>query len=234
MNHLNYIITIFFICFVNIYSFAQKDFIVYYGKQKPDEYMFAKIRNNKAILEIFVEAKTFKVEEMTIERIGKHHFLFYDAEKQEAIRQEVLLKGEIKLLTTHKMERLNWEFLEGEKEILGYKCQQAILKKNELMRIGETNIDQMKVWFTPEIPIGVGPYGGYLFYTGLPGLILESSITYTNKDLGVISTTALKIEKQDMPDLRPTEGVWVSPEELEKVKGYSEKKLKAWYKEKQK
>lgn len=60
-----------------------------------------------------------------------------------------------------KMVLPQWQIISEEKEILGYKCQQA---QTELYGRKWT------VWFAPDIPISDGPWK----FHGLPGLILEA------------------------------------------------------------
>lgn len=59
------------------------------------------------------------------------------------------------------LEKPNWQLKNEQKEIVGYKCQQAQTNFR-----GRTWI----VWYTPEIPISNGPWK----LGGLPGLILEA------------------------------------------------------------
>lgn len=56
--------------------------------------------------------------------------------------------------------RLNWNLVEGDKEILGYKCKKATVKHRGREYIA---------WYTIDIPINKGPY----VFEGLPGLIME-------------------------------------------------------------
>lgn len=63
-----------------------------------------------------------------------------------------------------KIEDLEWEIVEGEKIILGYKCKKAM---GYIQNYAEKR-RQAVAWFTTEIPFQFGPVDG----AGLPGLIL--------------------------------------------------------------
>jgi GLPGLI family protein len=224
-----------FIFFIAIpcYLFSQQSTVVHYI-EKPDEHTLIKIKDNTALLQVFVEEKTFNVDGMTLRQKGAHYGVFYDVANQQTIKQEILLKGDVTLLAIDETPPWSWEFVEGQKEILGYPCQRAILKKDALSnKAFISNIKQVEVWFTPDIPIALGP--DRRFYQGLPGLVLGLTIHYDRTDeLSVYNIQAISIENQDLPDLRPTEGVWVSAAEMENIKGYTNKQLKAWVKEQQK
>ena len=55
---------------------------------------------------------------------------------------------------------LNWNLVQGDKEILGYKCKKATVKHRGR---------EYTAWYTVDIPINKGPY----VFEGLPGLIME-------------------------------------------------------------
>ncbi len=59
------------------------------------------------------------------------------------------------------MDIPQWEIVEGDSTILGYKCQKAV---------GTYRGHYWQVWFTPDIPVSYGPWK----LSGLPGLILHA------------------------------------------------------------
>lgn len=75
---------------------------------------------------------------------------------------------------------LQWKLQAGEKDVLGYKCQQATAHFS-----GRDYI----AWFTAAIPIPDGPYK----FSGLPGLILE--ITDTRGDYKFVAVGLEKANK---------------------------------------
>ena len=215
--------------------YAQQDLVVHY-QTHPDDYLRIKVKGTTALVERYVKAKEEQEANTTYKTYEQNWNVFYDNSKE--IRREIRDGGNINILVEYPPEKRNWEFVEGQKEILGYQCQKAILSTKDFVLLDRhkthQRTQQVEVWFTPEIPVGIGPK---TILKGLPGLILEIKITEKSSysdNLSTYTSRAIKIEKQDLPDLRPTEGVWASPEELEKVINLSEKKLKAWYKEKQK
>jgi len=68
-------------------------------------------------------------------------------------------KGDI--IVKDSVPNIHWEIVDEIKNVLGYKCQKAI---------GVYRCREYIVWFTREIPIGVGPW----HLNGLPGAILEA------------------------------------------------------------
>ncbi len=80
---------------------------------------------------------------------------------------------------TESIKPQNWQLSDEEKQIAGYNCKKATTSFS-----GRDYI----AWYTPEIPIGDGPYK----FTGLPGLILS---------LGDIAGhhvfTAISVEKKN-------------------------------------
>ncbi|TXF76134.1 GLPGLI family protein [Chryseobacterium sp.] len=80
-----------------------------------------------------------------------------------------------------KESKLNWELVEGKKEILGLECNLAKVK---------TESDVYYAWYAPVIPIPDGPFR----FKGLPGLIVE--VYNRNK---TIEFSAISISKTDKP-----------------------------------
>ena len=221
---------------------AQKDLIVHYNSISPKYSYNIKIKGNTALISLFVKEENIQKGNSIVRHLGQNWRIFHDFAKGESIKQELLLDGEVILLYKYYSKPAKWIFMEGEKEILGYKCKRALLDSSEFGRASPNAqygiyTVNLEVWFTEDIPLNISTLGDFHF-PGLPGIILEANRTSKSKNADSSPSTtrsgAVKIEKQNLPDLYPTEGVWVSPEELEKVKGYSEKKLRAWYKEKQK
>lgn len=111
------------------------------------------------------------------------------------------------------MPKLKWKIGAATKVILAYTCMQA-----------EIEIDGKKVlaWFTPEIPISVGPQK----YYGLPGLILEANL---NQGQQVWLASTLDFTVPDKNELfKPKEGKKVKPEQYKIIQ---EQKLDEWEKQ---
>jgi GLPGLI family protein len=82
----------------------------------------------------------------------------------------------------------NWIITRDSMKIDGYNCFKAICKQKKIKK------NKTIAWFTPEIPLQIGPMG----YGGLPGFILvlqEDIFTYSLSKLKFLSD--LKIEKPD-------------------------------------
>ena len=99
------------------------------------------------------------------------------------LKNEIMIYPEmISMKFFNIKENLNifdWELVEGEKEILGYKCYKA-----------ELNFRGRKytAYYSPEVPISNGPWK----FNGLPGLILE---IFDEKKEFVINALEIKLLK---------------------------------------
>jgi GLPGLI family protein len=96
----------------------------------------------------------------------------------------------------------DWKFTGNSGIVLGYNCQEAILKDT---------INVTKAWFTASIPVSAGPAGFY----GLPGLILKVDI---NDGKRIITATSIdpSMEVTDFL-IKPKEGKKVTQEEYRKI-----------------
>ena len=79
-----------------------------------------------------------------------------------------------KYLIIEDRNKYDWKLLKESKKILGYTCYKAIAVVKESNPITKKEMKTtVTVWYAPSIPIPFGPAG----YDGLPGLVLESSIS---------------------------------------------------------
>ncbi|KPM48795.1 GLPGLI family protein [Jiulongibacter sediminis] len=114
-------------------------------------------------------------------------------------------------LIVDKLNTRKWKLDAKQKKVLGFDCQKATL-------IDTTQ--QVIAWFTPQIPISVGPNG----YSGLPGMVLAIEV-----DNGQRMLTATKME--DLPAgfafEKPSEGKKVNRNEFEKIRDEKMKEMGA-------
>lgn len=107
--------------------------------------------------------------------------------------------GRSKQLIEDTVHKSSWKLLEGEKEILGFRCKKAV---NYDHGYGEV------VWYAPSIPLPFGP--GWL--GGLPGVILEVNVS--GSPVVIIATQIT----QDAPEIvEPTEGKRISAEKFRRM-----------------
>lgn len=79
---------------------------------------------------------------------------------------------------------LNWEITNKTKTIGGYTCYKAIATEKLFSRKGYYYYRKAVAWFTPEIPLNLGPK----YYNGLPGLVLE-----IERDLFTLTATKISL-----------------------------------------
>ncbi len=89
-----------------------------------------------------------------------HHGLIYNRNKNELLSEVTWPKKDYYVIKTQQPD-FNWVYTKETKNLLGYKCNQAITTNS--------NGDSIRVWYTNQINNIFGP----LHYFGLPGVILE-------------------------------------------------------------
>ncbi|HZH70490.1 MAG TPA: GLPGLI family protein [Flavobacteriaceae bacterium] len=109
---------------------------------------------------------------------------FQDMENNQVLKKKTSFGK--KFIIESKMTDYNWELTSECKEINGYESYKAVTKLKDLDREGGYRDIDIVVWFTPQIPLSLGPEG----YGGLPGLILE-------KCQGGICLTIKKIKSKE-------------------------------------
>ncbi len=121
------------------------------------------------------------------------------ANKKQLEQREFMTR---RFLIEREVGKEKWKFTGNNKTILGYACQEATLEKDD---------KKIKVWFTPEIPIAIGPTK----FVGLPGLILAVDVND-----GEITLEAKKIDTQKVDKSllkKPSKGKKVTDEEFKKI-----------------
>ncbi len=147
-------------------------------------------------------------------------------EKSKIIEDEIFGK---EFLIVEKLEVFDWKVLQETKKIGNYTCYkaeviipvsenekqsyQSFLKRNEvkpaLFQMKEPKEKTITAWFTPEIPVSLGP----LNYWGLPGLILE-----LNEEKNIILCTKIVLSnKKNIKIKIPNSGKKVTQKEFDKI-----------------
>lgn len=105
-----------------------------------------------------------------------------------------------------------WKIGSEQKEILGYRCQKAVLQDTSR---------KVTAWFTPQIPVSLGPAG----YAELPGMILELNI---GDGQTVVAASKVEFKKLDKKDIeKPTKGKECTRAEYEKIVEEKRKEMQA-------
>ena len=107
-------------------------------------------------------------------------------------------------LIEEEVEWYSWNLTGRSEMIAGKFCQLAY-------RVDEKDSTMIEVWFTPEIPLAIGPDN----YFGLPGAVLMAVINYNERIY-----IATEILSESVPDSRvqaPSRGKKVSSEEFDEI-----------------
>jgi GLPGLI family protein len=125
--------------------------------------------------------------------------VYYNIDKNQKIEKREFMTRYFILET--EIEAKAWKIGTERKKILDYICMSA-----------ELNIEgqDVKAWFTPQIPISVGPEQ----YSGLPGLVMAVE----KNGVTIYLATSVELTEPPKEDLaKPKEGSKVTQEELDKI-----------------
>lgn len=118
-------------------------------------------------------------------------------EETKKIGDYTCYKAEVTLPVPEKVQKEYEEFLEQEK------------KKPQLFKMKEPKPTKVTAWYTPEIPVSLGP----LNYWGLPGLILE-----VNEKDRIILCSKVTLSKNKSTAIKaPSNGKKVSQKEFDAI-----------------
>jgi GLPGLI family protein len=116
-------------------------------------------------------------------------------------------------LIEEEMGLKKWKLTGDQKELLGYKCQKAVL---------QDTLRKVEAWFTPQIPVAVGPGE----FADLPGMVLEVSVGGQRARSVVATKVELKTPEKDALE-KPTKGKSVTREEFNKIRDEKMKEMNA-------
>ena len=208
---------------ITIYSFSQKTLRVEYQQERVGEKIVSPISINgvrqtfdiemprvrmllnDSIAQIHYFLRGYDPLKKKTSELGDkliHHGSFYDFAKREFYSQCNLDKTLKYLIPIDTTQFKNWSFFDAEKTILGHKCRMAL-------SINEKN-DSTLVWFTNEFNIS----NGFLFYFGVPGLVLEA---YDQRFNSTMHFLAVKVQESDIKLLRPQEGKVIAQKEFSEI-----------------
>lgn len=125
--------------------------------------------------------------------------VYYDLKKNTKIEQLNFMTRNF--IVKSEIESKAWKLTNEKSKILGYLCMSAqIIIDNKAI----------KAWFTPEIPLSVGPD----VYTGLPGLVL--AVEKEGETIFLASSVEIIPLKKNIVS-KPKEGKKVTHEELNEI-----------------
>jgi GLPGLI family protein len=132
---------------------------------------------------------------------GEDAHTYFNQEEAIMLRAENVMGK--KFLVTGERNNPGWKIAGNQKEILGYQCLEATL---------EMDSTTITAWFTPEIPVAVGPGE----FNGLPGAILGLVVPMEDTEL-MITATEISLGDYNAEIIRPTKGKKVTSEEFDAI-----------------
>jgi GLPGLI family protein len=154
------------------------------------------------------QADDFPEEEsgMVIKMYEPNNKTYLDLEEKKVIEQQEFMSRTFLIESDMKDDK--WKLTGNQKTILEYACQEAYMESED---------KTVHAWFTPEIPVSVGPGD----YSNLPGLILALEINDGDKVLRATEVLLKPVSKSLLQ--RPEKGKKVTHEEFSAI---VEEKLK--------
>ncbi len=127
--------------------------------------------------------------EIKIKMNRPEEITYCDIKNNRKIEQKEFMSR--KFIIESEIDPLTWKLTGNQKMLLGFPCQEAVR---------EDSAKKTVAWFTPAIPVSVGPSG----FEGLPGLVLAVDVNG-----GEYTLNALSVEKGQADTklvVKPTDG----------------------------
>jgi GLPGLI family protein len=137
---------------------------------------------------------------MMVKMVEPDNILFTDLDNKIRVEQKEFMSRIF--LIESDCEKPAWKITGGQKEILDYPCQEAVLEEE-----GQV----IKAWFTPKITVSSGPET----YGSLPGLVLAVDINEGEQIIAAKSVDLKPIDKSLL--VKPKKGKKVTHEEFEAI-----------------
>lgn len=147
--------------------------------------------------------------------IGSNINYYCDLKKQIIIREHEF-DGNNYNITSHFKDN-NWKLINESKDIEGYICYKAEKIRTFQNSAGKTINSKITAWYTPKIPISLGPKN----HVGLPGLIIEL------KEKGsIFYVTKINLNpKEKIIVINPKKGIKITEKEYSKITKGSKSKF---------
>ena len=113
-----------------------------------------------------------------------------------------------------ELEKHKWKITNEKIKYLDYECQKAVI---------ETEDDFIVAWFTPQIPLQIGPGGLH----GLPGAILMVNFNEGEREIMAQEVNFYELDKKEIQI--PNNGKKVSEEEFAKIEEEKQKEMEMMY-----
>lgn len=134
--------------------------------------------------------------------------VYYDFDRKQKLEQVEFLTRNF--LVESEMEAVPWKLGSKKSKVLEYICLEATASIDD---------QEIKAWFTPEIPVSLGPS----IFGGLPGMILAVE---RNGETAYMATS-VKLSPPDVSSIaKPDKGIKVSREEFAIIQEEKEKERK--------
>lgn len=137
---------------------------------------------------------------------GLNSSYYYNLSKKIIVREKEF--DGVNYNITSNFGDFTWKLLNQKKNINLYECHKAVGTKTYTSRKGNIITLDIIAWYTPNIPIPLGPKN----YVGLPGLILELN-EGNNK---IYYATVVNLSPKDFSIIPPKEGEIITEKEYQK------------------
>jgi len=149
----------------------------------------------------FANIALYQLDSPYFNNIGDSVVLYQNVKERYSFKND-------KEFLVYKLKNKNWDLIDETKMISGYECFKAKTIDVILQSENDNITKNVIAWFTPEIPISVGPF----HFSGLPGLILQlqvgntyytlSKIEFNNADTINFDFAGKKVSEKEFIDIR--------------------------------
>lgn len=136
--------------------------------------------------------------------------LYRDLEKNAVVESREFMGRFFLIKDAPKVYK--WKITPEQKDLLGYRCQKAVL---------QDSVRKVEAWFTPQIPVSIGPAN----YGELPGMILELNLENGQTTLIADKVEFKSLDKKDLE--KPTKGKECTRAEYDKIVADKMKEMNA-------
>lgn len=142
--------------------------------------------------------------------------LYQNLEEKQLLQQKKIFGKEF--LIVDKLKEVKWKVTGRTEKIGSYQVIEAV---------HTTEKDTIQAWFTPQIPVGVGPSE----YSGLPGAILLVNVNDGERKIYATSFDLRELTKEEQIK-QPKKGKKVSQKEFDDIRAKKIEEMKEIYGEK--